>query len=85
MEKNGDFITKLDRGSFLAEMSFLTGNPATADVFADGKVRYIFWKQEKLNDLQKINVDMFIKLQNILGKDLSEKVKAVTEKHVRNN
>ena len=66
-------------------MSFLTENPATADVFADKKIRYIFWEQEKLNDLQKINVDMFIKLQNILGKYLSEKVKAVTEKQVRNN
>lgn len=80
VEKNGDLITKLGRGSFLAEMSFLTGNPATADAFADGKVCYIFWEQQKLNDLQKINSDLFIKLQNILEKDLSEKVKAGTEK-----
>ena len=80
VEKNGALITKLGRGSFLAEMSFLTENPATADAFADGKVRYIFWEQQKLNDLQKINAELFIKLQNILGKDLSEKVKAGTEK-----
>ena len=82
VENKGALITKLGRGSFLAEMSFLTGNPATADVIADGKVRYIFWEQQKLNDLQKINADLFIKLQNILGKDLTEKVKAVTEKQV---
>jgi hypothetical protein len=83
VENKGTLITKLGRGSFLAEMSFLTGNPATADVIADGKVRYIFWEQQKLNDLQKINADLFIKLQNILGKDLTEKVKAVTEKQVQ--
>ena len=82
VENKGKLITKLGRGSFLAEMSFLTGRTATADVFADGKVRYIFWEQEKLNDLQKINTGMFIKLQNILGKDLTEKVQAVTEKQI---
>ncbi len=80
VEKDGALITYLGRGAFLAEMSFLTGEPATADVFAEGEVRYMFWEQQKLNDLKKINADLIIKLQNILGKDLTEKVKAESQR-----
>ena len=85
VKNSGKLIAKLERGSFLAEMSFLTGNPSTADVFADGKISYIYWEQEKLNDLKKIDVHLFVKLQNILGKDLTEKVKVVTKKQVQNS
>lgn len=67
-------IAQLSRGSFVAEMSFLTGNPATADVKALGTVKLILWPQNKLRSLQQINPDLFIKLQNILGKDLTQKV-----------
>ncbi len=67
-------IAQLSRGSFVAEMSFLTGNPATADVKAKGSVKLLSWPQSKLRGLQQINPDLFIKLQNILGKDLTQKV-----------
>ena len=80
--RDGKLITHLKRGSFIAEMSFLTGNPATADVFADGWVRYLFWEQDKLRDLQKMNQALLIKFQNILGKDLTEKIKAGTKKQI---
>ena len=36
MEFDGKKIAFLDRGSFIAEISFLTGEPASADVRADG-------------------------------------------------
>ena len=72
-EKN--IIARLSRGSFVAEMSFLTGEPATADVYADGYVRFIAWEQAKLRSLKQINPDLLIKIQNILGKDLTEKLK----------
>ena len=36
VEFDGKKIAILDRGSFIAEISFLTGEPASADVRADG-------------------------------------------------
>ena len=56
-------------------MSFLTGKPASADVYANGTVRYISWNQKKLKDCEKLKPQLLIKIQNILGKDLAEKVK----------
>ena len=37
VEFDGKKIAFLDRGSFIAEISFLTGEPASADVRADGQ------------------------------------------------
>ncbi len=74
--KGSDIIAKLTRGSFIAEMSFLTGDPATADVFANGPVEYIVWNQEKLRNLNQINPQLFIKIQNVLAKDLADKIKS---------
>ena len=75
VKKNQNKIAELNRGSFIAEMSFLTGKPASADVYAKGTVRYIAWNQKKLKDCEKLNPQLLIKIQNILGKDLAEKVK----------
>lgn len=74
--KGSDIIAKLKRGSFIAEMSFLTGDPASADVFANGAVEYIVWNQEKLRNLNQINPQLFIKIQNVLAKDLADKIKS---------
>jgi hypothetical protein len=74
--KDGDReIARLTDGSFVAEMSFLTGEAATADVYAEGAVRYIAWEQTKLRSLDQLNPDLLIKIQNILGKDLTQKLK----------
>ena len=75
VKKNNVKIAELTRGSFIAEMSFLTGKPASADVYANGTVRYISWNQKKLKDCEKLKPQLLIKIQNILGKDLAEKVK----------
>ena len=74
--KGSEVIAKLTRGSFIAEMSFLTGDPASADVFANGAVEYIVWNQEKLRNLNQINAQLFIKIQNVLAKDLADKIKS---------
>ncbi|MDF7798873.1 cyclic nucleotide-binding domain-containing protein [Pontiellaceae bacterium B1224] len=78
--KDGKIIAQLGRGSFFAEMSFLTGEPASADIKAGGKVEYMSWEQEKLHCLKQLDSNQYIKLQNILGKDLSAKVKLASAK-----
>lgn len=78
--KKGDKqVARLGRGTFVAEMSFVTGEPASADVFADGIVHSRSWSQEKLFALEQLNPALLIKLQNILARDLSSKVKAATQ------
>ena len=72
--KDEQQMALLSKGSFIAEMSFLTGKVASADVKALGNVKLISWEQKKLHSLKQINTELFIKLQNILGKDLTEKV-----------
>ncbi|MBI4177887.1 cyclic nucleotide-binding domain-containing protein [bacterium] len=76
--KSGHEVAHLTAGHFIAEISFLTDEPASADVKAAGPVRYIGWDQEKLSALHQVNRDLMIKLQAILGKDLSNKLKVLT-------
>ena len=76
--KDGTNIARLSKGSFIAEMSFLTGEKATADIFAQNTVKYISWNQDKLKSLELLNPELLIKIQNILGKDLVTKIKVAT-------
>ncbi len=77
--KDGRNLAKLSRGKFIAEMSFLTGETASADIKANGFVRYNSWNQEKLRSLEQLNPELLIKIQNILGKDLVFKIKTASE------
>lgn len=76
--KNGKFIAQLSQGHFMSEMSFITGEPASASVRSSGYIRYIAWSRAKLNDLKKLNPQLSIKLQGILGRDLINKIKSTT-------
>lgn len=72
--KNGNEITKLSKGSFVGEISFLTGKPANADVISISEVEFISWSQDKLRNFKLANKDLFIKLQTALGENLSKKL-----------
>lgn len=78
VRKEGKDLARLGRGKFVAEMSFVTGEPASADVLAHGRVRVIAWPQEKLRSLEQLNPALLVKLQKILARDLSQKVKAAS-------
>ncbi len=77
--KDGKKIAYLTKGNFIAEMSFLTGEPASADIIAKGAVEYICWNQDKLRNIGRLHQTLLIKLQNILGKDLVNKIKIASE------
>lgn len=76
--KGGRTIAKLSRGSFLAELSFLTQEPASADVRAVGEVELNSWNQRKLHRLGKINPDLSLKIQRILGRDVTDKIRTAS-------
>ena len=76
--KSGKFITQLSKGNFMSEMSFITGEEASASVRSSGYVQYVAWSRTKLNNLKKLNPQLSIKLQGILGRDLINKIQSTT-------
>ena len=78
--KNGKEIAVLTRGSFVAEMSFLSGEPASADVACRAPVTTITWNQTNLRNLHKLNFELWSKVQHVLSQDLVGKVKSTSSK-----
>jgi hypothetical protein len=75
VEHKGRILTSLPRGRFFAEMSFLTGQTASADIRGDGALKTIAWPQQHLRDLKSSKPALFLKLQGILGCDLAAKLR----------
>lgn len=71
--RDGDHIANIQRGGFVAEMSLLTGKPASADVKADGPVEYLAWSRRKLANLERLNPALYLALHKALGRDVSRK------------
>ncbi|HBS04835.1 MAG TPA: hypothetical protein DEA96_07725 [Leptospiraceae bacterium] len=67
-------LVRLDSFNFIAEMSFLTGEPATATVKASGRVRVHCWSQTALHDLEAVDPSLMARIRSILGKDLTKKL-----------
>lgn len=75
VERGGEVIGKLGRGRFVADMSFQTGHPASADVRARPGLRVHAWPQEQLRAWKTERPGLFMKLQGVLGADLAEKIR----------
>lgn len=71
--RDGREVAQLRRGDFIAEMSFVTGEAASADVIADASVSLVSWSRRKLDNLEMINPRLFLQFQKALGRDLSRK------------
>ena len=74
--KSNNTVLELGRGKFFAEMSFLTGQPAVADVIAEEEVTYITWSRHVINKMKKVYPELPQKLQLIISKDLVFKLKS---------
>ena len=68
-------LSKLFRGSFMGEMSFISNKETSADVISSDKVIYIEWSKEELNNIRKTNNIVWTKIQNVFLNDLIDKVK----------
>jgi len=76
VERAGREIGRLGRGCFIAEISFLTREPASADVWAREPLRFIAWEQDKLRQLSRLDPELYQHLQQILSRDLARKVRS---------
>lgn len=74
--REGATIAMLEAGQFAAEMSFLSGKPASADVVAVGQAKLKVWNQGRLGLLDKVNPELSLKLQKILSQDVTDKVQS---------
>jgi len=75
VRSGGRELARLAPGNFVAEMSLLTGEQTTADVYALGAVEYLAWSAETLTKLRDRNPMLWSKIQSVLGHDLVEKIK----------
>ena len=84
VEVNSKPIASLERGSFIAEISFLTGEPASADVHAKGEVIFISWKSERLKNLQHQNSSFLDEITACTFRRPYKKSKAPSKKSISN-
>jgi len=75
VNKNGKHIAELTRGSFVAEMGFLTESAASADVLAAEEVKYIAWTRKRLTAIDSLHYGFSGKLKITLSRDLTHKLK----------
>ena len=75
ISKDNRKLTYLNRGHFIGEISFISKDNAIADVKSQTEVTYIVWTKKQIESLKRDNKIFWIKLQNILLKDMIEKIK----------
>ena len=70
-------VAELTDGQFIGEMSFLTGESASATVKAVERTRYVAWLKKDLKLFLERNPNLSPSLQTIIGTDLVTKLKHV--------
>lgn len=73
--QQGRQIAQLPAGSFIAEMSLITGAPATADVEAETALELRAWPSVRLREWRSREPALWPRLQSALGQDLVEKIR----------
>ena len=72
--RNDKKIATLERGQFIAEISYITGKPASADVLVPNDLTYYIWDKKSLSELRKKNSNIMQKLDHILTLDMAGKL-----------
>ncbi|MDX2128372.1 MAG: cyclic nucleotide-binding domain-containing protein [Chloroherpetonaceae bacterium] len=67
-------VAQLGKGSFIGEMSFITGNMASATVVVEEDSHCLLWKQETLHNLLDHDQTLKNGVQTAFGADLSKKL-----------
>ncbi|GAA0402999.1 hypothetical protein GCM10009133_09650 [Cocleimonas flava] len=73
-------IASIASGDFIGEMSFMSKQTASADVFAKDAVIVAYWTHEDLYKLEQKNIKIYNKFLTIVGRDLVKKLKRKNHK-----
>ena len=64
---------------FPSHLKQTTQGYPVADIYSNENTRYISWNQDELKHFQVSNKELWIKLHNILSKDLIQKIKTTNQ------
>jgi CRP-like cAMP-binding protein len=84
VEINGSFVTYLERGSFIGEIAYLTGNPATARVTIDEPSRILVFSKMRMAKVLAKDSQVSAILYQLLGRDLAMKMRRTNTRKVFN-
>jgi hypothetical protein len=78
--RDGEEVVRIGRGDFIAESSDIIGGiPARIGARAVGAVRCIAWDKDTLESLQKVAPKIVIKVQKIVGRYMTDKLRAALD------
>lgn len=75
VQAGGRSVAQLRAGQLIGEMSFVTGEPASATVTVTEPMRVIVWRKEDLRSLRTRNPSLRFAMDAVIGADLSQKLK----------
>lgn len=79
--KQGTEVAVLGQGSFVGELSFISGEAVSADVLADGDARLMAWDREALQPLFRRQGLYESYFHSLCGLDVAGKLRALTLRH----
>ena len=82
VEVDGKFITHLEKGSFVGEIAYLTGNPATAKVTIDEPARTLAFSKMRMAKVMAKDNQISGILYQLLGRDLAQKMRRANTRKV---
>jgi CRP-like cAMP-binding protein len=74
VDVDGTIVAYCKRHNFIGEISFVSGEPATATVRAMLPTRYLMWTQDDLHKLLKHDDSIRVAMQTVLTKNLVSKL-----------
>ena len=85
VEINGTLVTYLEHGSFIGEIAYLTGNPATARVTIDEPARVLVFSKMRMAKVMAKDHQISGILYQLLGRDLAMKMRRTNTRKVFND
>lgn len=74
VQAHGRVVARLHGGTFVGEMAFVSGNPASATVTAECPMRTFVFDMEKLRKLVTGDDQVAIDFHRVIGRDLAQKL-----------
>ena len=82
VEVNRSLVTYLEKGSFVGEIAYLTGNPATATVVIDEPARVLVFSKMRMAKVVAGDHQINSIIYQLLGRDLAMKMRRTNTRRV---
>lgn len=74
VDVGGNIVAQLSNGSFVGEMAFVTGKPASATVIVEQPTRAFVFEMAKLRKLVDTDESVAMAINRVIGRDLAAKL-----------